>query len=120
MTTLEAITIILATIGVLIMLISSYGVLRFPDVFMRMHAFSKAGTLGISCLILAAAVYYPEYLARMIVLVVLFFLTGPIATTAIARAALRASTPEDHLHLTINEMQDDGMIKKPRKRKKTG
>ncbi|MCW5877778.1 MAG: monovalent cation/H(+) antiporter subunit G [Anaerolineales bacterium] len=120
MTTVEAITIILAAAGTLIMLISSYGVLRFPDVFMRMHAFGKAGTLGISCLIVAAGIFYPQYLARMVVLVGLFFLTGPIASTAIARAALQASTPEDHLHLTINEMQDDGMIKKPRKPKRTG
>ncbi|MCW5876168.1 MAG: monovalent cation/H(+) antiporter subunit G [Anaerolineales bacterium] len=118
-TTAEAATVILATIGTLIMLISSYGVLRFPDVFMRMHAFGKASTMGISCLILAAGVYYPEYLVRMIVLVLLFFITGPIATTAIARAALRASSSVDHLDLTINEMPMDGSSRS-KKRKKIG
>lgn len=116
MTTLQAIVLIVAGMGTAVMLISSIGVLRLPDVFMRMHAFGKASTLGISCLILAAALYYPEYLARMIVLILLFFLTGPIATTAIARAAYRTASREDKLNLVVNEMENGKPEKKLRKK----
>lgn len=101
----EIATLVSAAIGVMVMLVSSLGVLRLPDVFTRMHAFGKASTMGISGLILAAGIYYPEYLWRMIVLVVLFFATGPIATTALARAAYRLATPREKFVLRINEME---------------
>jgi multicomponent Na+:H+ antiporter subunit G len=86
----EWIILLIMTNGVLIMLTSTLGVLRLPDVFTRMHAVGKAITLGISCLMIAAGLFYPDYIWRMLVLVVLFFVTGPIATTTMARAAYRA------------------------------
>ncbi|MBX3045572.1 MAG: monovalent cation/H(+) antiporter subunit G [Anaerolineales bacterium] len=115
----EIITLIAAGIGVLIMLISSAGVLNLPDVFMRMHGFGKASTLGISGLMLAAGVYYPDYFARMMVLVVLFFITGPIATTALTRAAYKVASPSAKLSLRFNEMESGPRrARKPAKRKK--
>jgi multicomponent Na+:H+ antiporter subunit G len=107
MTIREWVVFTVAGIGVLIMLLSSIGVWRLPDVFTRMHAFGKAATMGISCLIIAAGIYYPEYLARMLVLVVLFFITGPIAGTAMARAAYRVATPDVKFALTYDEMGRD-------------
>lgn len=86
----HTIILLLATIGTLFMLISAIGVLRLPDVFGRMHAAGKAATLGVSCLLLAAGMFYGSgWLMRMIVLIVLFFITAPISTTAMARAAYR-------------------------------
>lgn len=120
METREIIVLVAAGIGAVIMLVSSIGVLSLPDVFMRMHAFGKAGTMGISGLILAAGVFYPEYLARMVVLIVLFFITGPIATTALSRAAYRVASPSAKLALEFNEMEDGVKRKKrkPAKKKK--
>lgn len=114
METRELIALISAGVGALIMLISSIGVLTLPDVFMRMHAFGKASTMGISGLILAAGVYYPDYFARMVVLILLFFITGPIATTALSRAAYKVASPSAKLALEFNEM-DDGVKRKKRK-----
>lgn len=113
----EIITLLAAGIGVLIMLISSVGVLNLPDVFMRMHGFGKASTLGISGLMLAAGIYYPEYLARMIVLVIMFFITGPIATTALTRAAYKVTPPSAKLGLRFNEMESGP--RRARKARKT-
>lgn len=119
----ELTTLIAASIGVLIMLVSSVGVLTLPDVFMRMHAFGKAGTLGISGLILAAGVFYPEYMARMAVLILLFFITGPIAATALSRAAYKAATPAaKQAMLEFNEMESGprrARKAKPAKKKKS-
>jgi multicomponent Na+:H+ antiporter subunit G len=100
----EGIILFVTTIGVLIMFFSTVGVLRLPDVYTRMHAASKAATLGISCLMLAAGIYYPDYLARMILMVLLFFITGPISTTAMARAAYRVASPQEKFILNYDEM----------------
>ena len=82
--------ILLATVGVFFMLVSSIGLLRLPDAYMRMHAAGKATSLGIGCILLAAGFYYGDWaLLRMVILLLLFFITGPIATSAMAHASYR-------------------------------
>ncbi|MEZ4732648.1 MAG: monovalent cation/H(+) antiporter subunit G [Caldilineaceae bacterium] len=104
MTIREAIILLFATIGVAFMLISAIGLLRLPDVYARMHAVGKAATLGVSCIAIAAGLHYPDYLLRMILLVLLFFVTAPIATTTMARAAYRTSQAESKFVLHYDEM----------------
>lgn len=86
----ETIVLILASIGVAFLLISSIGVIRLPDVLSRMHAVGKAATLGISALLLSAGIFFGNgQIWRMVALIVLFFVTAPISTAAMARAAYR-------------------------------
>ncbi|MCV6069585.1 monovalent cation/H(+) antiporter subunit G, partial [Escherichia coli] len=47
-------------LGTLLTLVASLGVLRLPDLYTRMHAATKAGTVGVSCLLLAVAFSLPE------------------------------------------------------------
>ena len=99
----EIIVVTIATIGVLFMLISAIGLQRLPDVLSRMHAAGKAATLGVSTLLLAAGIFFSEgHIWRMLALIGLFFITGPIATSAMARAAYRT-----HLHKRSTLLQDD-------------
>jgi multicomponent Na+:H+ antiporter subunit G len=65
------------------------GVLRLPDLLMRMHAATKAGTLGAGLLLVAVAVSAPEtsVMARALATFVFLLLTAPIAAHLIARAA---------------------------------
>ena len=107
MTTTEWAVLAVASVGVLIMLLSAIGLLRFPDVYTRMHAAGQATSLGVTCLLIAAGLYYPTYLARMLILVSLFFVTGPIATTAMARAAYRVTNPAKKFVLNYDEMGAD-------------
>jgi len=100
----------LATVGVVFMLISALGILRLPDVFTRMHAAGKAATLGVSCLLLAAGIFFGEKdniseFWRMVALIALFFVTAPIATTTMARAAYRTAKPGDFT-LVVDEMKE--------------
>jgi len=96
MTIHETIVVIIAAIGVLFMLISAIGVLRLPDVLARMHAVGKAATLGISALLLSAGLFFQDgELWRMLALIALFFITAPIATTAMARAAYRTGAHKE-------------------------
>ena len=39
--------------GTFFMIVTGLGLLRFPDVYTRMHAAGKAGTIGVALLILA-------------------------------------------------------------------
>ncbi len=104
MTFFEWSILTLATIGVLFMLLSAIGILRLPDVYARMHAAGKSATIGVSCVLLATGLYYEGYLLRMLLLIVLFFITAPIATTTMARAAYRTSQNEEKFVLRYDEM----------------
>ncbi len=103
----DLLILLLATVGVIFMLISALGILRLPDVFTRMHAAGKAATLGVSCLLLAAGIFFDNAAQfwEMVALIALFFVTAPIATTTMARAAYRTGKPED-FRLVVDEMAE--------------
>ena len=83
------ITIMLLAAGSGLMLLSAVAVVRFPDFYSRMQASTKASTLGIACLALAAAVHFGSLAitSRAIAIVVFVFLTAPVAAHVIGRAA---------------------------------
>lgn len=104
MTLNEILIIVLAAVGTFFMVVSSVGIVRLPDIYSRMHAAGKATTLGISSLLLAAAFYFgQDEFWRMILLIVLFLMTAPIAATSMARAAYRTD-PERGDVLNFDEM----------------
>lgn len=77
-------------------LIAAIGILRLPDALLRMHASTKAGTLG-STLVLVAAmlVFWQGIVTTKGVASVLFLLlTAPIAAHMIGRAYVRIKTPQ--------------------------
>ena len=79
----------LIVIGSIFALVASIGLLRLPDLYTRMHAASKAGTLG-SCVMLIALAVHASDLAiatRAIAGVVFFLLTVPISSHLLAKAA---------------------------------
>jgi multicomponent Na+:H+ antiporter subunit G len=79
---------LLATLGTAFALLAAVGILRMPDLYTRLHAAGKAGTLGAICALLAGAVYAGEMGATVRIVMVIGFilLTMPIATHRIARA----------------------------------
>lgn len=104
----HSLVLIVATIGTIFMLISAVGVLRLPDAYTRMHAAGKAATLGVSGLLLSTGIFFIHegQLLRMIALIALFFVTSPIATTSMARAAYRHRRSRRRLHLRHDEMAE--------------
>jgi len=74
--------------------IAGIGLLRFPDVLMRMHASTKAGTLGVGLSIVSVALFFlDDLVTTKAVLIVLFILfTAPVAAHLIGRAAYRTKT----------------------------
>lgn len=75
-------------------LIAGLGVVRMQDVYLRMHASTKAGTLGVGMICAAVAIEMGGETAIKAVAVMLFLLfTAPIGAHLIARAAWRARVP---------------------------
>jgi multicomponent Na+:H+ antiporter subunit G len=89
-----AVTLV-GSLGVLLMMVAGIGLLRMPDLLTRMHASSKAGTLGAALVLLAVALHFGDaaVTARVVVVCVFLLLTAPIASHVIARAAYRVGVP---------------------------
>ena len=89
---MDVIVAILLLLGGFFCLIAGVGLIRFPDVLMRMHAGTKAGTLGVGLTLAALAVdaWSIESAARAIIAVAFLLLTAPVAAHMIGRAAYRS------------------------------
>jgi len=82
-------------LGVAFMLIAAIGVVRMPDIFMRLHCSTKSATLGVGCVMLGAALHFGEFAiwARAVAVVVFIFVTAPVAGHVLGRAAYLARAP---------------------------
>ncbi|MFN3661980.1 monovalent cation/H(+) antiporter subunit G [Yoonia sp.] len=78
-------------IGSFFALVAAIGIFRLPDVLMRMHASTKAGTLGSSLILIGCAIFYADgaTTTRVIATIVFLMLTAPIAAHMLGRAAAR-------------------------------
>ncbi|PSQ43246.1 cation:proton antiporter [Halobacteriales archaeon SW_7_68_16] len=84
-----AVVAFLVATGAAFLLIGTIGLLRLPNVYNRMHATSKATTLGAASIFLAGFVYYGPQGGGLVSLVgiVFLFLTAPTGAHVISRAA---------------------------------
>jgi multicomponent Na+:H+ antiporter subunit G len=91
----ELITSILLVAGATFALLAAIGITRMPDLFTRMHATTKSGTLGIGTIAMGAAIYFNQLgiTTRLFLVVVFLLLTIPVAAQMIARAAYFTDTP---------------------------
>jgi multicomponent K+:H+ antiporter subunit G len=94
----------LLLLGAFFMLVGAVGLVRLPDFFMRLHAPTKASTLGVGSLLLASMLLaaaqgragFAELLITLFV-----FVTAPVSANLLAQAALhlrvpsKATPPED-------------------------
>jgi len=91
----EIISIALLLIGTAFILISAIGVVRMPDLYLRMSASTKASTLGVGSVLLAAAIYFNELglTSRAIAIVFFVLLTAPVSAHLMGRAAYFNGVP---------------------------
>jgi multicomponent Na+:H+ antiporter subunit G len=91
----EILSAVLLVIGGAFMLLAGVGVVRMPDLFMRMQAATKAATLGVGCMLLALAIHFGDLAitARAALVTAFVFLTAPVAAHVIARAAYSVGVP---------------------------
>ncbi|MFP5257177.1 MAG: monovalent cation/H(+) antiporter subunit G [Acidimicrobiia bacterium] len=80
----------LAILGGALVLLAGVGVLRFGDLYSRMHAATKAPTLGALLIGLAGVVALESGRPKLALAVVIIFVTAPVASHMVGRAAYRA------------------------------
>ncbi len=100
-------------------LIAAIGLLRFPDVLMRMHATTKAGTLGVG-LIAVSVMFFAgdmDVVTRSAGVIFFVYLTAPISAHMISRAAYFSDVKlwegtfvdqlREHRHLPGTSVRED-------------
>ncbi len=77
-------------VGAFLMLTAAIGLVRFPDVYSRMHATGKCDTLGVSLMLMGLVIFQGPDLVSVKLLFIIFFVlfTGPVAVHALFRAAI--------------------------------
>ncbi len=93
---IEVIVGILLLLGAGFALVAAIGIVRLPDVLMRMHASTKAATLASTLVLLGAAVFFRDgtVTAKAIAAMLFLLLTAPIAAHMIGRAYVRLKSPD--------------------------
>ena len=88
-------TVLLLAAGAAFSLLAAVGIVRMPDVYMRMQASSKAGTLGCTLILAAVALASGDVAvaARAALVIAFVLLTAPVAAHVVSRAAYRTGTP---------------------------
>ena len=87
-------------LGSVISIVGAIGLIRFPDIYSRTHA-QTVVNVGGTCLILIGVVFesplFSLYSIKSLLLIVFIFLTSPVGTHAIARAAYKSGVkPKVH------------------------
>ena len=88
--------------------VAGLGLLRLPDVLIRMHASTKAGTLGVGLIVLGVSVHFASSLVitKALLIIAFLLLTAPVAAHLIGRAAYRRGLP-----LWDRTLMDDAAMK---------
>ena len=91
----DALTAALLVVGALFMALAALGVLRMPDLLVRLSCSSKASTLGIVATLAAAALHFADLgvAVRTAAGAAFLLITMPIAGQTIARAAYLLGVP---------------------------
>ena len=99
-------------IGTLFVAVSALGVLRLPDVYSRMHAVTKASTLGMAGVLAASGIYFGskgQLPVGELFTIWFIFLTNPVGGHMIARSAYLVGIPLTELSV-LDEFRRAGEL----------
>jgi multicomponent Na+:H+ antiporter subunit G len=84
-------------LGVFILVLAGVGLYSLPDALSRQHAATKAGALGLVSMLAGTALLGGDMAwgGRAMLIVVLVWLTMPVASHVLARAAMRENPALD-------------------------
>jgi multicomponent Na+:H+ antiporter subunit G len=83
------ISAILLILGACFMLVAGIGVLRFSDVYLRMHAATKAPSLGVMLMVVGIMVHFQDFwiIVKGLLIIVFIFMTTPVGAHMLSRVA---------------------------------
>jgi len=90
---MEALASISIVVGAMLAAIAALGINRFGDVLSRMHAATKATTLGLALTLIGAAIAIPATgaVVKLLLVIVFQFMTAPVGAHLIGRASFPPS-----------------------------
>lgn len=95
--TIEIIISVMILLGASLSILAAIGVIRLPDVYTRTHAAGISNTFGVSLLLFATVGYFfhtgQGFNARVLLAILFIYLTTPIASHLINRAAYDTGVP---------------------------
>jgi multicomponent Na+:H+ antiporter subunit G len=93
----DALASLLVLLGAFFCLVAGIGLVRLRDVYSRMHAATKAGTLGLALICVAVMVRAESWLEIVEALFVFLFMiaSAPVGAHLIGRSAYRTNQPMD-------------------------
>jgi multicomponent K+:H+ antiporter subunit G len=103
----QAVVAAMLVVGGVFSLVGVIGMLRFRDVYMRLHAPTKATTLGVGGVLLASLAFNwgrGSYGLHELLITLFLFITAPVSANLLAKAALhlrsrsQAPVPPDQPH----------------------
>lgn len=103
---IEGLIMVVTGIGAIAILLASIGLLRMPDLYLRLSVTTKAATLGVGLILVGAALYFQNVGVTSRVLAIIFFITvtAPVSAQLIGRAAYLIKTKMWE-HTIIDELE---------------
>lgn len=96
---IEALVALFLVTGSLFALVGAIGLYRLPDFFTRLHAPTKATTLGVGGMIIASMIYFSARTGSLslheLLITLFLFITAPVSAHMLAKAAMQQ---KQHLH----------------------
>jgi multicomponent Na+:H+ antiporter subunit G len=85
----------LSAVGSLFILLAAVGIVRMPDLYLRISVTTKAATLGIGMILAGAAFYFNDFsvTSRVLAIILFLVLTAPVGAHMIGRASYFIGTP---------------------------
>jgi multicomponent Na+:H+ antiporter subunit G len=92
---LEIVIAFMMLTGSIFMLLASIGLVRMPDLYLRMSATTKAATLGAGLILSSAAIFFADLgvSSRAIATIIFLLITTPVSAHMLARAAFFDGVP---------------------------
>ena len=74
-------------LGAVFLFLGALGLYRMPDVYTRLQAGTKASTLGAIAFMLGVGFLQPDWMVKILIIIVFLTIANPLSSHAIARAA---------------------------------
>lgn len=86
----EVIAAIFIMIGIIVFLLSMFGIFRFKYILNRIHAAALGDTLGLGSIVVGLMILGTDIfvVAKLLLIILFFWLSGPIATHSIAKVEI--------------------------------
>lgn len=111
---IEWLAIVLILLGAGIGMLSAFGLIRLPDLYLRSHAATKSATLGVLFILTGAFLIFwavmNVFSVKLLVGIGFVFMTSPVAGHLNGRAAYRSGVP-----LWQGSIQDDLKVEQKKK-----